>query len=82
MAIPTFGKRTQPPDREHPCSCRANPCIRARVLLYVIAMSRYLRKTWKNPKGVPKMPLPDLAAIDYEVIFELFCVGETFWGSV
>ena len=59
-----WGKRTQSPDREHPCSCRANPCIRARVLLYVIAMSRYLRKTWKNPKGVPGMALPDLAAID------------------
>ena len=59
MAMILYERRTQPPAREHPCSCRANPCIRARVLLYVIAMSRYLRKTWKNPKGVPRMTVPD-----------------------
>ena len=27
--------------------------------------SGYLRKTWKNPKGVPRMALPDLAVVEH-----------------
>lgn len=52
MAIPTFGKRTQPPDREHPCSYRANPCIHARVLLYVIALCDYAKIIRYNLRSV------------------------------